>query len=92
MTSLTSPPSHMRTHPHTQTQGIVSRLGGELSAGLLSVKNVIQTDATINRANSGGVLLDSKVGGKLRGHAAGQQGRGRAAGQQGRTLTEPPGY
>ncbi len=50
---------------HTLTQGIVSGLGRELSAGLFPIKNVIQTDAAVNPGNSGGVLLDSKVRGEL---------------------------
>jgi len=33
---------------HTLTQGIISGLGRELSTGLSSIKNVIQTDAAIN--------------------------------------------
>eukprot|EP00878_Enallax_costatus_P038324 GHUV01043526.1.p1 GENE.GHUV01043526.1~~GHUV01043526.1.p1 ORF type:complete len:514 (+),score=123.48 GHUV01043526.1:819-2360(+) len=45
---------------HTLTQGIVSGLGREVSAGLSAIKGVIQTDAAINPGNSGGVLLNSK--------------------------------
>ena len=46
---------------HTLTQGVVSGLGRELSAGIFPIKGVIQTDAAINPGNSGGVLLDSQV-------------------------------
>ncbi|KAG1653391.1 hypothetical protein FOA52_008486 [Chlamydomonas sp. UWO 241] len=45
---------------HTLTQGIISGLGRELSTGVLTMKNVIQTDAAINPGNSGGILLDSR--------------------------------
>uniref|UniRef100_A0A7R9VQK3 PDZ domain-containing protein n=1 Tax=Chlamydomonas euryale TaxID=1486919 RepID=A0A7R9VQK3_9CHLO len=45
---------------HTLTSGIISGLGRELTTGMLTIKNVIQTDAAINPGNSGGVLLDSR--------------------------------
>lgn len=64
---------------YVRAQGIVCGLGRELSAGMIPIKNVIQTDCTINPGNSGGVLLTSKVG---RARAAGARvaGAGRGGG------------
>jgi S1-C subfamily serine protease len=45
---------------HTVTTGIVSALGRRiLGAGGVSIRGMIQTDASINPGNSGGPLLDS---------------------------------
>jgi S1-C subfamily serine protease len=41
------------------TTGIVSATGRELSDGEVTLENLIQTDAAINRGNSGGPLLNS---------------------------------
>jgi S1-C subfamily serine protease len=45
---------------HTLTTGVVSALGREiLGYGEVTIKGMIQTDASINPGNSGGPLLDS---------------------------------
>lgn len=45
---------------HTLTTGVVSALGREiLGFGNVTIKGMIQTDASINPGNSGGPLLDS---------------------------------
>jgi S1-C subfamily serine protease len=45
---------------HTLTTGIVSALGREIAGyGNVTIKGMIQTDASINPGNSGGPLLDS---------------------------------
>jgi S1-C subfamily serine protease len=43
----------------TVTRGIVSAKGRSLEAGDLRLENLLQTDAAINRGNSGGPLLDA---------------------------------
>lgn len=43
---------------HTVTRGIVSALGRE--ARMVNYENFIQTDAPINRGNSGGALIDAQ--------------------------------
>jgi S1-C subfamily serine protease len=49
---------------HTLTTGVVSALGREIVGyGNVTIKGMIQTDASINPGNSGGPLLDS--GGRL---------------------------
>lgn len=46
---------------HTLTVGIISALGREVQGyGGLTIRGVIQTDASINPGNSGGPLLDSQ--------------------------------
>ena len=46
---------------HTLTVGIISALGREVQGyGGLTIRGVIQTDASINPGNSGGPLLDSR--------------------------------
>ncbi len=44
---------------HTVTSGIVSALGRS-TVGLLGIEDFIQTDASINRGNSGGALINMK--------------------------------
>ncbi len=46
---------------HTLTKGIISALGREIMGrGGVNIKNLIQTDASINQGNSGGPLLNSQ--------------------------------
>jgi len=44
----------------TMTQGIISAVNRTLQTDSTVLRNVIQTDAAINRGNSGGPLLDSR--------------------------------
>jgi S1-C subfamily serine protease len=44
----------------TMTEGIISALNRTIQAGNQVLRGVIQTDAAINRGNSGGPLLDSR--------------------------------
>jgi S1-C subfamily serine protease len=45
---------------HTLTTGVISALGREIAGyGQVTIKGMIQTDASINPGNSGGPLLDS---------------------------------
>lgn len=64
----------------TVTMGIVSALGRS-SAGLVDYADFIQTDAAINRGNSGGALIDAK--GRLVGINTAIQGGGMGGGNVG---------
>ncbi|MDP9023016.1 MAG: trypsin-like peptidase domain-containing protein [Actinomycetota bacterium] len=69
----------------TVTAGVVSALNRSIDApidgGVISIPNVVQTDAAINPGNSGGALVDSR--GRLIGINTAILGTARIAGQAG---------